>query len=81
MNNAISIYPNPAKDNFILQINKNIKNIEINIFNVFGEKIFIESNSNISSKRIYLNNVPDGIYFVICSDGNTQFSQKLIIQK
>jgi hypothetical protein len=68
------IYPNPTTNHFT--INSSIKNGRVEIFNTLGEKVYSEK---IKSEPIYLNQ-PAGIYFVRVSDGETVYSQKLVIE-
>ena len=79
--NSISIFPNPTKDNFTININAEIKKAQIEIYNVMGEKIHTEIISAASSKEIYLRNISSGIYFVKVYNGQNQYTKKLIIER
>ncbi|MBC8046024.1 MAG: T9SS type A sorting domain-containing protein, partial [Fimbriimonadaceae bacterium] len=75
---AFSIYPNPAKDYFIIEFNAgelNNAEIKITITNILGEAIYTERSNLISgklNKTIPLNNnIPAGVYTVqITSEKN-----------
>lgn len=76
----ISIFPNPAKQ----IVNIKLENLDkesaiIKIHNLLGETILEErtSSDNIS---LNLNNINSGVYFVTVSIGNTQSTQKLVIE-
>ena len=80
MNKAIHIFPNPAKKEFQITFDSTIKNnqiINISIFNSSGEKIFETANY---SGKVFLDNIPCGVYVVKITVGDYQFNQKLIIQ-
>lgn len=78
-NNVFSVYPNPSNGEFTVQM-KSAKFGNIEIYNVFGTKVIEEVFAGTSSKGIYLNNIPSGIYFVKTSDGEKTLTKKLIIQ-
>lgn len=61
VNPKISIYPNPAKNQFNLDYDSTIDIDKIQIFNILGEKIF---ETNTISENIAFGTIPSGIYFV-----------------
>lgn len=82
----IRVYPNPAKDYVVFEINdqSNFHNTDdpiVTIFNYFGQvikkpKIFISGNKLILDTRSY----KPGVYFFTINSGELQRSGKLIIQ-
>lgn len=74
------IYPNPAKDYFTIYSNTEIRNIRVEIFNVFGEKVLKKNINTISDNKIHFNNSSQGIYFVKVFDGQNRYSKKLIVE-
>ncbi len=72
ISNNISIYPNPAKDYFILKGNKG--NV-IKIFNVNGSLLMSRILTS-SFEKIDINNLNSGIYFI--KEGNNY--SKLVVQ-
>jgi sugar lactone lactonase YvrE len=80
-NNRITIYPNPTNGFFNLELSgvTNLKNNEIEIYNVFGEKVY---SSNIISPLTTLNlDVPNGVYFLKLKNEQRTVTQKIIINK
>ena len=80
----ISIYPNPNRGDFTIQLN--LKNREsqlnYNLFDITGRKIqsgvveLFEKNKN-----IVLNNPKEGIYILQISNSDSYYISKLIIKK
>jgi hypothetical protein len=77
--NAMHVYPNPAKDNFIIQLNENLSNAELEIFNIMGEAV-LQSKINQRLTTISTKDLAPGIYFVKVGDGKNAFIQKLVIE-
>ncbi len=77
----ISISPNPSSGYFTITFPDAINSGEVQIFNAYGAKIFTQNIINTSDVKIYLKNIPEGIYFVKVLDGEKYFSHKIIIQQ
>jgi hypothetical protein len=78
-NSTLSIYPNPAKDRFTLQLETEFTNAQLQIFNTLGENIYSTQIVN-STSYIVHQDLPSGIYFVKVSEGEKMFTEKLIVQ-
>ena len=69
-----SIYPNPASNNFTIQIENEVKSVEI--YSLQGQKVLSSNaknvNVSISSKGIYLVRIED--------ENNAVATQKLVIE-
>jgi hypothetical protein len=79
--NQINIYPNPAKQFFIIENQKDyFKNIKVEIINYQG-KIILQKEiySNRNSYKINLENIEPGLYFVVIYYSNEIFTKKLIV--
>jgi len=76
---SIKTYPNPAKNNFKIQLN-NIENATIGIYDVLGKKVYQKTNVKESIEIINNNRFKAGIYLIKVID-NTQkvYFKKLII--
>jgi len=78
----ISIYPNPANTFVNLQIElKEKEDFVINIYNCFGEKVFEETERNITgnfTKQINVSNLDAGIYIVNISINGKLYNKKII---
>ena len=82
-NNSLTIYPNPSNGKFAVQIDNgqlasNNKELQIDVYNILGEKVFSKmANSPIT---IDIGNQPKGIYIyrVTSEDGKYLSTGKLI---
>ena len=78
LENKISIYPNPAKNQFNLNIDKSILGInKVQIFNTLGEKIF---ETNTISESITFGTIPSGMYFVKIISDTFEVTKKLMVE-
>ncbi len=76
-NNIFTLYPNPANDHIIIQLD-NISDVTgITICNSVGTQIY--SNSITDNTDINITNWPSGIYFVIASSNNQVMDAKKFI--
>ena len=77
------IYPNPAKDHFILEMPEaSIKPLKVSVWTTNGiliKKFDIENNTGESSYYFEINNLPAGLYFISVNCGLEKTSRKLII--
>ena len=80
----ILVYPNPFNHivSVSVQANKNIDELEIDVFNMFGQKIHSTQHKNIIgeiSHKIDLGNYADGMYFIsVKENGEKVFSRKVV---
>ncbi|WP_299057330.1 RICIN domain-containing protein [uncultured Polaribacter sp.] len=76
---SIKTYPNPAKNNFKIQLN-NIQNASIGIYDVLGKKMYQKTNVKESIEIINNNKFKAGIYLIKVIDNNQKvYFKKLII--
>ena len=68
-----TIYPNPSHGRFNIYSTLNIQEIEI--YNIFGERILYQKFSN----EIDMSSSPKGIYFIKFFDGKTIYKNKIIL--
>ena len=72
--NNFKIYPNPTSDNFLIEMENEVKSVEI--YSIQGEKVM-----NSTSKKIDVSNLSKGMYLVRIEDANNAVSaQKLIVK-
>ncbi|MCX6291542.1 MAG: T9SS type A sorting domain-containing protein [Bacteroidetes bacterium] len=76
----IHVFPNPSAGKFIITFTEMIHTGVVEIYNVFGEKIYNELFHSSSKKEITLKNMAAGIYFVKVMDGEKQYTKKLVIE-
>jgi len=72
----VNLYPNPAKDFITIDLNQNVKDASVKVYDVIGKCVIQSSLTNGYSKQIDLSNIEKGIYFVeIESDGKKHVSK------
>lgn len=75
------IYPNPGKNKIIIQNIYIEVTYSISIFDIFGHKVFFESNVNSASYKIPVADFINGIYFISIEQSNgILFNSKIILQ-
>ncbi len=80
-NNAIEIYPNPSKGNFIINASFDLNNSVFNLVNISGKQIpFNTKRLNDNQTEIELNNISSGVYFVSINSNNGSVTKKIIIE-
>ncbi len=79
-----SIYPNPSKGNFTVNVNtKNVKSMEIKIVNLQGQIVYTKNNLNnnsIISEQIDLSKNSKGIYFMFITTEKGSVRHKVVVQ-
>jgi hypothetical protein len=74
-----TIAPNPTSNNFSISFDKMITKGKIVITNTIGEILYEQNIFNASKKEITIDNISQGVYFVMVYDNNTSNCKKLII--
>ncbi len=77
---TVSIFPNPVKDeiNFLLNIN-NSSVIQIDIYNVWGNKILTESvDRGVTGIKMKTKNLINGLYFYVIKANGIEYRNKFI---
>ena len=75
---VISIYPNPAKNQFVINTNSSDKNI-IDIYDITDKHIFSET--VIGETLINVDNFENGIYTLVIKNGTRIINKKLMIAR
>ena len=78
LEDAINIYPNPAKDNITIANNSNNSIDQISIYNALGKMVY---NTFTTQNSIDISNFNTGIYLVQFNSNKKTVTKKLIIQK
>jgi len=78
--NSTNVFPNPTNGNFNVNLNKNLPQSQIQIFDLTGKVIFENTYKNQSSIQVNLD-VPNGVYFVKVITNEGQSITKLIKNK
>lgn len=77
---GITIYPNPAKNEFFLQTSKNIAGkVMVQIYDASGK--LVTSQKVAASEAVNTQSLPNGVYVVKASGLGIDYSSKLIIRK
>ena len=81
MEQSISIYPNPI-DNWVIIYNPGIADLEIEIYTTVGQLVKTQSQLELGSNYVMVNNLPSGVYVcVLKSKGAIVRKIKLIKSK
>jgi hypothetical protein len=81
-NADISIYPNPAKSDFVIEISRAITNGQIEIYDVLGQRLFnkeIKQASGTFKLPMHLR-LEAGVYLVVVSDGERFYTRKMVVE-
>lgn len=78
-NNMIRIYPNPVKDILTVDLGKIYQKLQVQLYNVVGQKISDLVFENKNSLEINTSKLSNGMYFLkISTDNNKQLECKII---
>ncbi len=79
--NNLSIYPNPCKDLLTIQVNS-ARPVQqtISIINVLGLKVKTFTGT-CPKQQLYINDLPEGTYFVFVDNGRNHYSGKFMVMK
>ena len=78
--NAISIYPNPAKDMFNLIVSAELTGNTYIVYDITGRELLTGKIEN-EMNEISVANISSGLYLVTITDGKSSISKRLMIQK
>ena len=71
-----SVYPNPAKDKLIVRLPHAVSELQVYIYNTFGQ-LQLQSHLN----EIDISQLNNGVYYVTAKGENYSSTQKIIVQK
>lgn len=73
----IALYPNPASNQFTIQIESSEKNYSISILNTLGQPVYSSALNN-STTTIDVSTFPNGIYHAVLFQKNQYLTQKKV---
>ena len=79
MQTTFSLYPNPANNEFTISLNINQSNLELEVYDVLGNKVINKILTNETS-TINIEQLSNGLYFVRLVDANSNiiYTQRLV---
>ena len=79
LNNNITVYPNPANENLMIDLNELKGEVTIVIKNLVGETLMSET-TNLNKTSLNVAQLPKGIYFITVSQSNKTIAIKKIVK-
>jgi hypothetical protein len=76
--NSLWIYPNPFRDDIIINLDHNTKFTDIKVYDVTGRLIMQSSMQNTYTKTLDLNSLSEGIYLLELNDGKSKVVKKIV---
>ncbi|MES2287916.1 MAG: PKD domain-containing protein [Bacteroidota bacterium] len=82
LNAAVTVYPNPAKDNVTIEFSALTENAQLKIVNVLGQTVYNEiiiASSGKKVKQINTSNFTKGVYTVVIETSSEKVLKKLVV--
>ena len=82
-NNILNLYPNPANEAINITFVSVSEIVELSIFDITGKQVYTEqinAGYGLNQKRISVNSLVKGIYFLNISDSRNKTTKKFIIK-
>lgn len=76
---SINIFPNPFSTETTLQINENLNDATLMIYNILGQIVIMTGNLNGNEVKLFRDNLQKGIYFLRLTQGNRIITTEKII--
>jgi photosystem II stability/assembly factor-like uncharacterized protein len=77
--NFITVYPNPLTNSSILEVNVQLKDPEVFIYNIFGKEM-MRKKLTANRMEIGKGNLKPGVYFVRVKDNEGEYMKKIIVE-
>lgn len=74
---GLNVYPNPNNGEFTIQSENDLT---VKIVNQLGQVVYSDVLSAENNKKINVSNLPVGLYYVVCSDGQSSVSKAVIVK-
>jgi len=79
--NLLTLYPNPAKDNVLIESKKEMNMEELTVFNVLGQVVFEDKKVNSNKYQLNVSKLSSGIYTVRINTNKGMVIRKFEILK
>jgi hypothetical protein len=79
-NNGLLIFPNPASDRLIISTDGLTQNFGIEIFNIFGQRVYSTEARQTESIKLNVSDWPSGPYIVRVTTGNHTGNSTIIVK-
>lgn len=76
----IKVYPNPASDGVVLEMNNFSPKTLVSIVSIDGKELYTNKSINNNKLNIDVNNWSRGVYFIKIIDGDTLITKKLLLK-
>ncbi|MEP7372781.1 MAG: PQQ-dependent sugar dehydrogenase [Chitinophagaceae bacterium] len=76
---SLSVYPNPAVNNFTLKYSPEFRNRKLRILDANGKQLKEVLLTGVGSQNIKVANLKEGLYFIYIDVNNKRYSQKVVI--
>jgi hypothetical protein len=73
----LNVYPNPNNGEFTIQSENDLT---VKIVNQLGQVVYSDVLSAENNKKINVSNLPIGLYYVVCSDGQSSVNKAVIVK-
>lgn len=74
---VLSVYPNPNNGEFTIQSENDLT---VKIVNQLGQVVYSDVLNVENNKKININSLSVGLYYVVCSDGHSNVSKAVIVK-
>lgn len=82
--NSFNVYPNPTSGEFMLIFDLNkATDLKVEVVDILGDKVLVNNFQDVKNQTINfdLNNVAEGVYFVVLTSGDGAVSKKLVVRR
>ncbi len=76
-NVILSVYPNPNNGEFTIQSENDLT---VKVVNQLGQVVYSDVLNTENNKKTNISNLPVGLYYVVCSDGQSSVSKAVIVK-
>ena len=79
LNKVVTMYPNPVVDNLNFQVDKQLKNAQVKVFNQMGQIVYTDKFDSLKNKQtIDFKSFPSGTYMVYIKSDEGTITKKII---